>query len=64
MGSHYEQGRIIRPGRDRGESGRPGPCPNGAQIQQCKEKLYLLKCEADLAGPDACSAVCRPEKRK
>ena len=34
------------------------------KIQQYKRKIYLLKCEADLAGSDACSAVSRLEKRK
>lgn len=40
------------------------PVQMGLKIQQYKRKIYLLKCEADLAGSDACSAVSRLEKRK
>ena len=40
------------------------PVQTVLKIQQYKRKIYLLKCEADLAGSDACSAVSRLEKRK
>lgn len=40
------------------------PCPDGVKSSNIKRKIYLLKCEADLAGSDACSAVSRLEKRK
>lgn len=34
------------------------------KTQQYKRKIYLLKCEVDPAGSDACSAVRRLEKRR